>query len=132
MNDIDIDDLEWKIDYLKAQYNLDEQIVEDEAHISEEEKEFFDEEMTYLKEWINELKDEMKKTAKKKIDMKSSKEINKEGISWKIEFLKNSLESVEEALYGGQKLDESDKEFLEEDIKNLKKWIEDLQKVLIE
>jgi len=58
------------------------------------------------------------------------KEINKDRINWKIEFLKNGLESVEDSLHSGQKLDKVDIEFLEEESKNLRQWIKDLQEEL--
>jgi len=58
---IELDELEWRIEYLKSQYSLDEQIRDDEENLSEDEKEFFNEEMIYIKEWIKELKDEKRK-----------------------------------------------------------------------
>ena len=61
MKNIELAELEWRIDYLKSQYSLDDQIIESERDLSDDEKEFFDEEMTYIKEWIKELKDERKK-----------------------------------------------------------------------
>jgi len=61
---IELDELEWRIEYLKSQYSLDEQIRDDEENLIENEKEFFNEEMIYIKEWIKELKDEKRKIDK--------------------------------------------------------------------
>ncbi len=59
--------------------------------------------------------------------MSSLKKINKERIKWKIDFLQNGLESVEQTLNSDQDLNEAEIEFLNEDSKNIKKWIKDLQ-----
>lgn len=61
---IELNELEWRIDYLKSQSSLDEQIREHESELNVDEKAFFDEEIRYLKEWIKKLEDEYRKLAK--------------------------------------------------------------------
>lgn len=56
------------------------------------------------------------------------KEVSDE-INWRISFLKNGYERYIEVIESGQKLDDVDREFLEEEIRFLKKWINDLKKM---
>jgi len=56
------------------------------------------------------------------------KEVSNE-INWRISFLKNGYERDIEVIESGQKLDDVDREFLEEEIRFLKKWINDLKKI---
>jgi len=119
----ELDELEWRIDYLKNHYSLDEQIVENEPDLSNEEKETFEEEMIYLKEWIKALKDNRRKMNEKSL----INEKNKDKINWKIDFLKNSIESVKASIRLNPHLDQEDLEFFEHDSKNLKKWLNEIQ-----
>lgn len=64
MKNIELKELEWRIDYLKSECNLDVQIMEIEQHLSDEEKEFFEEEIIKIKDWISELKEENRKITK--------------------------------------------------------------------
>lgn len=48
-------------------------------------------------------------------------------INWRIQFLKNGCERDIEVIESGQKLDDQDRNFLEEEIRFLKKWINDLK-----
>ena len=48
-------------------------------------------------------------------------------INWRIEFLKNGCERDIGVIESGQKLDDQDRNYLEEEIRFLKKWINDLK-----
>ena len=50
-------------------------------------------------------------------------------INWRISFLKNGYERYTDVIESGQKLEDVDREFLEEEIRFLKKWIDDLKKM---
>ncbi len=118
---IDLDELEWRIEYLKEQLSLDNQIVEFEKDLSKDEKDFFEEEMLYLQKWINELENE---TEDKGNELNNK---SKERIKWKIKLLKRGLESIIEVLNSNQKLDKDAIICLEEDSRYLKKWIKELK-----
>lgn len=64
LKNVDLRELELRIDYLKNECNLDEQIMDTDQQLSDEEKEFFEEEIIKIKEWISELKEEKRKITK--------------------------------------------------------------------
>jgi len=64
LKNVDLREWELRIDYLKNECNLDELIMNTDQQLSDEEKEFFEEEIIKIKEWISELKEEKRKITK--------------------------------------------------------------------
>ena len=126
---LNLAELEWKVGYLNGSLSLAEQIVENEPQLSEEEREYFDWEMAFLREWIKDL-EEYLETIQINREISSShdkKEFKTRKLNDKIKFLKQERENVKNSIALNKHLPREEMEFLEEDLQYIKKWIKELE-----
>ena len=56
-----------------------------------------------------------------------TQKIKLDDINWRIELLQNDCECWKEVLESEQQLEDEEREGIEEDVKNIKKWIKELE-----